>query len=821
MKNSESEQGSGSGFDPNKSKDTSEKSSRSGGSGVTKRDEKRSPQSTSGSLNHNPLEKGKSYEEEAMEALRRSSGLGELPSRTSVAGHQIPSHIQSFQVQPGHGIAVRPSESRLSMSMRDQSLRLRPSKDMSMNKIEAKPSLLSKLPSMQSAASFVMPNKIGHSMISSKSNKKARERGSLEFFATELTDGEVNTAKKNARKNASFIMQNVASSNDIAATLSAEGGRGGGHRPSGQRSSTIISNGKSPSPLGTGESSNMIGPTNSRRSTILEGPEKRNSFLTSRPSFIVGQTSKAKYDELIRRRSELLGDRKIKLESKEERAIFFEPPGGYSQEVNIFRRMEMNDANRMMNTETPGLTPFGAAARVSETERKAELNRFTALQRRAARTNTTSTPTSFYDVVDTEAEPQASNTDFSERLAGRITESSWFQNFILFCIIFNTVLSILYTESYVEKNFGRLIDEADSIFLTIYLLEIWLKMIYQKASFWRDNWNLFDFSLILVSVLSILVRDIGSRSTVDGRVLRFLRVLRAFRTLRILGALRKLQVVVNTFLKSLMELTNIVVMILLLIFMFAIMGLQLFQEYSPEYFGTLTQSAMTLFICITQDGWVSIVDEVFTSVQEADVDIFISFIMHAFFIIYITIGAWTMINLISGITVTNWQLYVDEVKAMERARYHDITTPSLRDDQVAEDARNISAKTVSSDVWSKQVPLSSASSVGRISVQKLENYMLVLDALEQNMQEYKSLTKLLKGHLEIIQSTNAILDVPLLNRETSTTKFDGDVLSIQMMRGRDNGEDNDSQSGRPLIGMRGLSRRGSSIIKSILTGPDK
>ncbi|GBG33901.1 Sodium channel protein type 11 subunit alpha [Hondaea fermentalgiana] len=503
------------------------------------------------------------------------------------------------------------------------------------------------------------------------------------------------------------------------------------------------------------------------------------------------------------------GDKELKEEAPDSPEASTEPKSTAAPpDVDNIRhalegfRQERRRSSMSVISDTPLVENSAPRHTSFRAERKAEMNRFTALQ------------LSFYDVVETEAEPQASNTDFSERLAGRITESSWFQNFILSCIIFNTILSILYTEPDIEKNFGSLIDQADSVFLTIYLMEIWLKMIYQKGSFWLDNWNIFDFSLIFVSVLSTFVRDIGTGSSIDGRVLRFLRVLRAFRTLRILGALRKLQVVVNTFLKSLMELTNIVVMILLLIFMFAIMGLQLFQQYSPEYFGTLTQSAMTLFICITQEGWVEITDEVFESVANSDdgVDHFMSAAMHAFFIIYITIGAWTMINLISGITVTNWQLYVDEMKAMERARYHEIEMPSLRDDQVAKDTRPVSAKTVKPEVWGKQIPLASASSIGRISVQKLENYMLVLDALEKNMQEYMNLKKKLREHLDVIKSTNSILDVSLLDRESSDTRFDGDVLSIQMMQSKTPQDDDVDMQRTRNAGRRSSARRSSAIL---------
>jgi len=430
------------------------------------------------------------------------------------------------------------------------------------------------------------------------------------------------------------------------------------------------------------------------------------------------------------------------------------------------------------------------------TEKLAEGNRCVALQGKSRDSFMSNNPINFYDIVDTDMETEAASTDFSERIAGRITESMRFQNLILFCIILNTILAVIYTIPHIEQKHGRSIDQIDSVLLTIYVMEIGLKITYQKKEFWKDNWNLFDFILILVSMIGVVVRDMASTSFVDGSVLRFLRVMRAFRTLRILGALPKLQVVVNTFMKSLLELTNIVVLILLLVFMFSILGLELFKEYVPHYFGSLTLSAQSLFILITQDGWVAIYSDLKIAVEgDASAGAFNIFMMHAFFILFIVIGAWVFINMISGITVTNWQLYVDEMREMERQKFHEIEMPEFREG-IAKDAKIVTKDTVDSSVWSSQVPLVSTSSLGQLSVVKLENYMLVVHALEQNLKEFQLLKLKLKEHLDIIQAENHFGPLEILDDDAGddSETFDGDALSA-MQSGRRRSSLGDSGSG--------------------------
>jgi cation channel sperm-associated protein 4 len=476
-----------------------------------------------------------------------------------------------------------------------------------------------------------------------------------------------------------------------------------------------------------------------------EGPGRAgNRFSIRRVST---QTSTQNtVDSLLAQQRELMEAKKKEREQVHviapQRCIFFSPDMGGDKGAR------------------PGAPAAPGAARlagehslgfVSFSERQALRNRLVATQRRVSRNAANVEPSNFYDVVEADVQPVSAGNG-SDRLAGKVTESAHFQRLVLALIVLNTLLAVLYTFPYFEQNYGMQIDQVDNVLLTVFMAEMLLKMRHQKKAFWRDPWNRFDFVLIAISVLGTMIRDVYAVGTAGSA---FLRVMRAFRSLRILGAVKELQIVVNTFLKSLVELTNIVAMIMLLIFMFAILGLQLFGQYVPERFGTLTLSFYSLFILITQDGWVAIYDELAAATAPLELGPATQFVNHIYFVLFITIGAWIFINVTSGITVTNWQLYVNEMKALELARYHAITQRSMRSADTTSEARPVTRDNVDAEVWPAQVPLASAAALGNISVQKLENYMLVVAALDRNLKEFHQLRKALCGQLEIVRKINA------------------------------------------------------------------
>lgn len=154
----------------------------------------------------------------------------------------------------------------------------------------------------------------------------------------------------------------------------------------------------------------------------------------------------------------------------------------------------------------------------------------------------------------------------------------WFDRFILFCIIINSVLLGLYRQRSEpgdeDEWINIFIDNvADKILLAIFTVECIAKIlawgfVFDKKSYLRDPWNCLDF----VVVFTWMLEECGA-----GRSFSFLRLFRVLRPMRSLNAIKEMRVLVNTALKSMLKLGNVVILGGFLFMVFGIIGISLME----------------------------------------------------------------------------------------------------------------------------------------------------------------------------------------------------------------------------------------------------
>lgn len=122
----------------------------------------------------------------------------------------------------------------------------------------------------------------------------------------------------------------------------------------------------------------------------------------------------------------------------------------------------------------------------------------------------------------------------------------------------------------------------------------------------KDGFNIFDAIIIIVGLLEYF--GIGNKSVT---VLRTFRLLRIFKIVRSWSGLRKL---LKTVLASMQSIGNLALLMLLLIFIYSLVGMQFFSgtfKESPDpdddqirfNFNSFSYSVITVFICITAENW--------------------------------------------------------------------------------------------------------------------------------------------------------------------------------------------------------------------------
>jgi len=228
-----------------------------------------------------------------------------------------------------------------------------------------------------------------------------------------------------------------------------------------------------------------------------------------------------------------------------------------------------------------------------------------------------------------------SETTLRERLR-QIIEDARFQKAVIGLIVVNAVLLGLETWPVAMATAGDLIRLLDHIILAMFVVEIGMRLYVHRSAFWRDPWSLFDFSVVAIALLP---------SSGPFAVLRTLRVLRVLRLLSTVPSMRR---VVGALLAAIPGLGSIVLVLLILYYVFAVIATNLFAGAYPEWFGTLGRSLYTLFQIMTLESWsMGIVRPVMTEYPYA----------WAFFIPFILVATFTMLNLFIAIIVDATQRY--------------------------------------------------------------------------------------------------------------------------------------------------------------------
>jgi voltage-gated sodium channel len=228
------------------------------------------------------------------------------------------------------------------------------------------------------------------------------------------------------------------------------------------------------------------------------------------------------------------------------------------------------------------------------------------------------------------------------------------QHSVLALIVFNAIVLGLETSPTVMATWGTLLLGLDRVILAVFVVEIALRIVAHRGAFFRDPWSVFDFLVVAIALVP---------ATGELAVLRALRVLRVLRVLTIVPSMRR---VVGGMLAAIPGLSSVALVLALVFYVFAVITTKLFGASFPDWFGSLGRSLYTLFQVMTLESWsMGIVRPVMEVYAWA----------WAFFVPFILIATFTMLNLFIGIIVSAMQSFTEEDKtqtlaAVDGAREH-------------------------------------------------------------------------------------------------------------------------------------------------------
>ena len=259
--------------------------------------------------------------------------------------------------------------------------------------------------------------------------------------------------------------------------------------------------------------------------------------------------------------------------------------------------------------------------------------------------------------LDASEHHERSRAGWRDRLAATL-RSRRFEWFITVVIVLNAVTLGLETYPAVMAAAGPALEAFDRLVLAIFVVELTLKLVAFGGRFFREPWNWFDLVIVAISLMPAA----GPLS-----VLRALRILRVLRLISVVPSLRR---VVGALVSALPGMGSIVALMGLVFYVFAVMATKLFGAAFPEWFGSIGESAYSLFQIMTLESWsMSIVRPVMEAYPLA----------WAFFVPFILSTSFVVLNLFIGIIVSAMQAEHDAEAHAEREDLHKQNTRILRE----------------------------------------------------------------------------------------------------------------------------------------------
>lgn len=226
-------------------------------------------------------------------------------------------------------------------------------------------------------------------------------------------------------------------------------------------------------------------------------------------------------------------------------------------------------------------------------------------------------------------EPAIATVSLQQRVTAFV-DNNRVQQMLLALILINAVTLGLETIPSVIAFAGPAILLIDRTILSVFVVEIVLRLYSRRLAFFKDAWSVFDFIVVGIALLP---------ASGPFSVLRALRVLRVLRLISFVPSMRK---IVGALVMSLNGMLSIAMVLALLYYVAAVIATKLFGEAFPEWFGSLGASLYTLFQIMTLESWsMGIARPVMAEFPFA----------WAFFVPFILIATFTMLNLFIAVIV--------------------------------------------------------------------------------------------------------------------------------------------------------------------------
>uniref|UniRef100_A0AAR2J4L4 Sodium channel protein n=1 Tax=Pygocentrus nattereri TaxID=42514 RepID=A0AAR2J4L4_PYGNA len=253
-----------------------------------------------------------------------------------------------------------------------------------------------------------------------------------------------------------------------------------------------------------------------------------------------------------------------------------------------------------------------------------------------------------------------------------------FDIMIMLLILLNMVTMMVETDEQ-SPRMESILYNINLAFIVIFTTECIIKLIALRCYFFTVSWNIFDFVVVILSIVGIVLADIIEKYFVSPTLFRVIRLARIGRILRLIRGAKGIRTLLFALMMSLPALFNIGLLLFLVMFIYAIFGMANFAYVKKQggiddmfNFETFGNSMICLFQITTSAGWDSLLSPILNnSPEECDPNI-----PHTgtnargncgnpsvgitFFVTYIIISFLIVVNMYIAIILENFSVATEE-----------------------------------------------------------------------------------------------------------------------------------------------------------------
>ncbi|EDQ90828.1 uncharacterized protein MONBRDRAFT_15514, partial [Monosiga brevicollis MX1] len=198
-----------------------------------------------------------------------------------------------------------------------------------------------------------------------------------------------------------------------------------------------------------------------------------------------------------------------------------------------------------------------------------------------------------------------------QSLFTRITLHTYFEYFIMLTIAANSFVMLMQHKD-MDDDYKSALALCNVIFTGIFTFEALIKLFaYNPTAYFQDAWNWFDFIIVVGSLVDVAFYFAGTEAVSIG----FLRLFRAARLIKLVSKGNDMKRLLWTFAKSLQALPSVALLIAMVFFVYAVIGMQVFGNMAlrPDAdvnaqvnFRDFSSALLVLFRTSTGENWQAI-----------------------------------------------------------------------------------------------------------------------------------------------------------------------------------------------------------------------